>query len=260
MDFNAFDLISEKLMEELKQQGFNDPEPMEDEDGRAEIIKTKDVAYSLLYDEKRERFELRSAILDEDGEAGDEWKSLSLWLFDKTDGTRQDAESIANDFVDVVSGPKVVANVQQQKRRKKGEERVIDPMFFFNRLVNVIPELKHDMNDERITYGQIRPVTFTKTKIVPKVEDLAKNRSGSQDFKKMCELFTDMYKDGDMDLRSVLSISLLNEVSDSTFEKIKENVSDDLAKDMTYTVKLKGKKINPEKPKKQKKVVAKLND
>lgn len=46
-------------------------------------------------------------------------RGLSLWLFDEREGTRADAESILNDFLEVVQGPKRVALVQQKHRSKK---------------------------------------------------------------------------------------------------------------------------------------------
>ena len=94
-----------------------------------------------------------------DGEPGT-WRSLSLWLYDEREGTRADMESILNDFVEVVQGPKRVAVVQQKRRGKDGE-RTVDPLFFMNRLVNIFPELKDELNQEKIAYGQVRYVTLS---------------------------------------------------------------------------------------------------
>jgi hypothetical protein len=33
-----------------------------------------------------------------------EWKTLATWLYDETVGTQKDADSIANDFIEGVSG------------------------------------------------------------------------------------------------------------------------------------------------------------
>ncbi|MEG1427190.1 MAG: hypothetical protein RSC76_05830, partial [Oscillospiraceae bacterium] len=96
--------------------------------GRAVLFSTDEVAYSIVYDKKRQRFELRSASFAADGKLSD-WKSLALWLFDSEEGTRADAESIANDFLEVVQGPKRIAAVQTAKRKKKGEETNVDPQF-----------------------------------------------------------------------------------------------------------------------------------
>ena len=258
MDFNAFTWIQEQLAEELARQGFSQPEPLEDPAGPAAIFTAKEVAYSLLYDKKAQHFELRSTSLDEDGVPG-EWRRLSLWLFDEQAGDRADAESIANDFLDVVKGPARMQQVQQKRRRGKDEERNIDPLFFLNRLVNVFPEVKEELNGEKIVYGQVRPVAFVKEKIVPKCESLASRSPDGEAMKKLCALLDDMYKNGDMDLRSIVTAVLLNGLSDQAFSTVRERLGDELKKSTRYSRRLKGKNIKPEKKKKQKQVEARLD-
>ena len=63
-----------------------------------------------------------------------------------------------------------------------------------------------------------------------------------------------------MDLRSIVTAAFLNGLSDSAFETVQEQLGDELKKCAKYTRKLRGKKIKPEKKKKQKKVVAKPLD
>ncbi len=259
LEFNAFALIQEGLGEELAKQGFGAPQPLEDPAGQAVMFSTDEVAYSLVYDEKHQRFQLRSASLDGEGKP-EEWRGLSLWLFDQKEGTRADAESILNDFLEVVQGPKRVAMVQQKRHRGKDDERVVDPLFFMNRLVNLFPELKDPFNEERILYGQVRYVTFTREKVLPLCEELAAKRPESDTMKKFCSLLDDMYRDGDMDLRSLVTAALLNGLSDGAFQTVEGKLGDELKKCVKYSRKLRGKKIKPEKKKKQKKVVAKPLD
>lgn len=256
MTFNAFEVIRDSLMEELRQQGFGEPVSVEEEGGRFEMTVAADIAYGLKYDKKRQQFELRSTTLDED-QKPTKWRSLSVWLFDENEGTRSDAESISNDFLEVVRGPKRVAVVK--KKKNKDEDRNVDPAFFFNRLVGIFPEIRDEINEERILYGQVRPVTFAKEKVLPKCEDLAKKYKDSSTMQKLCELFNDMYADGDLDLRSVLTISIMNGMSEEAFLAMKDKLSDELQLDTKYTRKLIGKKIKPEKKKKEKKVVARLD-
>lgn len=257
MNFNAYGLIMDMLMEELEKQGFRAPAPIEWEEGRAEMMATEDVAYGLFYNKKQQRFELKSTTLDDDDNPT-AWRSLSLWLFDEAEGTREDANSIANDFLEIVQGPKRVAVVQQKKKRGKNDERNIDPLFFINRLANIFPELKEDLKEERITYGQVRYATFLKEKATPKCQELALRYKDSELTEKLSTLFSDMYADGDMDLRSLLTISLLNNMSEEGFLNIREKLSDELQTDTKYTRKLIGKNIKPEKKKKEKKVQARL--
>ncbi len=259
MDFNAFDFIQDGLFAELSSQGFAPAEPLKEEGGRAVMFSTGEVAYSLLYDKSRQRFELRSAVLDAQGAPG-EWRSLSLWLFDEHEGTKSDLESILNDFLDVVRGPKRTAIVQQKKKRGKDDDRVVDPLFFCNRLINLFPELRDELNDEKILYGQVRFVAFSKEKVAPKMEDLIKKYPESEPVTKLAALFDDMYKNGDLNLRAILTAVLLNELSDEAFSTIWEKFADELKTAAKYSRRLKGKNVKPEKKKKQKQVVAKLSN
>ena len=259
MSFNAFEWIENGLAEELSKQGFHEPQPLEDPAGQAVMFSTEDVAYSLLYDRQHQRFELRSTTLTEEKKPGD-WRSLSLWLFDEKEGERGDAESILNDFLEVVQGPKRVAVVQQKHRSRKEGERNVDPLFFINRLVNIFPQLRDALNEEKIVYGQVRYATFIKKSVVPLCEDLARKYPDSDPMKKLCSLLDDMYKDGDLDTRALATITLLNSLSDEAFAPVRDRLGEELQKDVKYTRRLKDKKIKPEKKKKQKKVVAKPLD
>ena len=151
--------------------------------------------------------------------------------------------------------------VQQKKtRRTKDNERSVDPLFFLNRLVNFFPELKEEINEEKIVYGQVRAVTFVRSQVVPKVSRLLKSSPKTGTLEKLGSLLGDMYKDGDLDLRSVVTIALLNQLDDQDFETLKPHLGEELQKAVRFTRKLKGKKVKPEKKKKEKKVVARLDD
>lgn len=108
-------------------------------------------------------------------------------------------------------------------------------------------------------YGQVRPATFVRDKLVPKCEALAKNRAGSDAMKKLCALLDDMYKNGDMDLRSVITAVLLNGLSDEAFAAMREGLGEELQKSSRFSRRLRGKQVKPEKKKKQKKVEARLD-
>lgn len=261
MDFIPFDLIQNALSAELSQQGFKEPEPLEDGEGRAVIFATEEVAYSLLYATKRQSFVLRSTTLTESGKPG-AWRELSAWLFDMKSGERADAESIVNDFLEVVRGPKRVAVVQQQRKRSaKGENRTVDPLFFINRLVNIFPEVKEELNEEKIVYGQVRSITFLRAHVLPRVEDLVKKYPDSEPVGKLCDLLDDMYKNGDMDLRSIVTYVFCNGLSEESFRVLQERFQGDLKKVSGFSRRLIGKNIKPEKKKKKrgKKVEARLS-
>ncbi len=260
MDFNAFQLISTALSAELTKQGFKEPEPLEDPEGQAAMFAAEEVAYSLLYDRKKKSFLLRSTNLREDGRPGD-WRTLSTWLFDEQTGDRSDAESIINDFLEIIQGPKRVQMVQQQRKRSKGRERNVDPMFFINRLVHMFPGAKDALNDEKIVYGQVRYITFIKASLLPEIESLLKNYPDSELVDKLASLLDDMYKNGDLDLRAIVTYVVIDGLSKESFEVLYEKLGDELKKSAKPARRLIGKNIKPEKKKKKggKKVEARLS-
>ncbi len=250
----ALELIAEKVGQALAQQSFErQSEPLREEKGIGVLFTSENVAYSIFYETGAKRFLLRTAPMTEKGPDSN-WKTLSTWMYDSANGSDlSDAESIANDFVETIQGPKRLAAVQQsKKKRKKDDEYNVDPVFFFNRMVNIFPELREEIAQERIEYGKIRSVTFARSKLLPKMENLAKSYSDSDPYNKMVSLLNDMYQNGDMDVRSIVTMVLLNGITDeSIVEKMSEQFSDDLKKAWKFGKKYKGKKVKPEKKKKR---------
>lgn len=260
MSFPAMDLIAEKLGEVLKAQNFSAAKEYTDEKGPCVIFTGEEFAYSILYDEKKKLFQLRSAEMDENSPG--EWQAAASWLFDpETDGNG-DAESIANDFCDTVQGPKNMALMTQKKKRKKNEDGTqnADPVFLFNRFVNIFPDLREDMTKERIRYGKVRAFTFAKTQVAPRCEALAEKYPDTDAFDRMCTVLNDMYANGDLDARSCITMAILNNVSDTAFGAMKEKLSEDLMKNYKYGRRYIGKEVKPEKKKKRSKIVARALD
>ena len=262
MEQKAFELIQNKLHEALAEQGFGEAVSLQAEGATAVMFTTGEVAYSLFYEQKKKRFSLRSTTMISKTEPG-AWRELSTWLFDGEENTQSDAEDIANDFLSIIQSTKRVELVQTaKKRRKKEEEEYVEPQFFFNRLVPVFPELRDEMNEERIVYGQVRPTFFAENKVAPKCEKLAKEYKDTDLFKRMVSVICDIYNAGDKDTRAVIQFGVLNNIRDEeAIRNIMESFTEDcdLAKVYKHSRKLIGKKIKPEKKKKEQKVDARLN-
>jgi hypothetical protein len=65
-----------------------------------------------------------------------------------------------------------------------------------------------------------------------------------------------MYVSGDLDVRSIITIVLLNGLSERAVEALKPNFSQELAKAHKSALKMKGKKVKPEKKKKRSQIMA----
>nr|WP_319487432.1 hypothetical protein [uncultured Caproiciproducens sp.] len=262
MEQKAFDLIAEKVGAVLNGQGFvrADGEQQES-DGRSVLFKGENTAYSIFYNRGKKRFELRTCDVD-DGEPDLKWKSISIWLFDSQTDSLSEAESIVNDFVETIEGPKRLAAVKTKKKRKKDDENNADPVFFFNRFIGIFPELRDELSNEKAQYGDVRAVHFARENLTPKIEALCAHTEKTDSIKRCSDLLNDMYAVGDMDVRSIITIVVLNGINNQiAIENLKPMFSDDLKKSFISGLKFKGKTVKPAKKKKEKKfVAANLND
>ena len=255
LENDAFKLVIDKISTLLKGLGYHRLEEKEPEkDGKSAVFSSSDAAYGVFYLESRKRFELRACGAS-DGVPDGKWKSVSMWLFDPETDTPDDAENIANDFIETIRGPVQITSVRKKKHRKDDDDNV-DPIFFFNRFVGVFPELKEALNEERKIYSGVRAVVFARSKLLPKLEALCSEGADHNAINRCCSLLNEMYVSGDMDVRSVITIVLLNGLSERAIGNIKPLFSTELAKGYKAGLKMNGKKVKPEKKKKRKKIMA----
>jgi hypothetical protein len=256
MDQKAFEIVAGGVETALSGRGYRRTEGEAQKNGHEVLFLGKGNAYSVLYQEKEKRFSLRTC--DMDGEKPDgKWKSLAMWLYDPATDTPAQAQSIANDFMETLTGPKQTAAVKTRRKRKKDDDSNVDPLFFFNRFVGVFPELKDELNAEKSMYGDVRAVTFAREKLLPKINALVNNPAEKSRIARCCQLLNDMYVSGDMDVRSIITIVILNGIDgESAVETVRSQLSEELQKSYKAALKFKGKKVKPEKKKKKKKFIA----
>ena len=253
---NAFELIDQQLDKALTEQGFvrQNVSNKEDKD-KVALYLNESVAYSMLYETNKKRFELRTCGMTDDG-PNNEWKNIATWLFDPDNDTLKEAESIAADFVETVCGTQRRAIAQAAaKKRKKDEDGNVDPLFLMNRLVNVFPELREEIRDEREHYERFRGVTFAREKVVPKLQLLLRSGNEKQ-LDKLMEILSDVYNMGDLDARGLITVVILNSIEGDDIAKVEQKLTPELQKAWKAARHYKGKKIKPEKKKKEKKFVS----
>ena len=258
MEQKALDLITEKVGQALAPQGFQKSDAeLNEEGGLYSVFLGDGTVYCVYFDADKNRFELRSGSVDEEEKLKEDWKVISMWLFDPENDTLKEAESIGNDFVETIEGPKRIAAVNnKKKKRSKDAENSPDPVFFYNRLVNFMPELKEEMNEERVRYGDVRAVTFAKEKVLPRLNAIASRKNDGETVKKLAQLLSDIYKNGEMDTRAIITMVLLNGMESQAIENLRPDFGEELEKAYKAGLKFKGKTVKPEKQKKQKKFVA----
>ena len=75
-------------------------------------------------------------------------------------------------------------------------------------------------------------------------------RGAKGETNKLANMISTQYSNGDMDTRSIITIVILNSIDEKYAEKFRALLSEELQKAWSYAVKLKGKKVRPEKEKK----------
>jgi len=243
----SFDIIAEKVAAPLSSQGFKREKTANSDKELIALFTGEAIAYSVIYFVDKKHMVLRSCAMTEEG-PDNEWNTMATWMFDpETDGAKE-AESIGNDFSDTVSATAVVKRVKQAKK-KKGDEGNADPLFLAKRFVTFFPELKDVVKAEQDSYEEFRGVNFIRTNVVDRVNALI-NRDVKSEVKKLAQMLSTQYANGDMDTRSIITIVILNSVEEKNIEKFKALLSEELQKAWTYALKIKGKKIKAEKPQK----------
>ena len=251
----AFDLIAGKVEEELKKSGYTKQKVASENEGDLVALFTSDnIAYSVVYILDRQQMVLRSCTMTDEG-PDNEWKTLATWLYDEETSSQKDAESIANDFIEGVSGTIAVKRAKQVKqKKKKGDDGSADPKFLAKRFVAYFPELKDEIKMEEDCYYPFRGATFAKEHIAPRVADYIK-RANNKETEKFANVFNVQYGNGDRDTRAVITIVILNSLEDEEFYKVSEFFNDDLEKAAKAARKYKGKEVKPEVPKKPRKSI-----
>lgn len=243
----AFEIISNKVADALKPQGFNREKVVGTDKEMVALFVGESVAYSVIYYTDKMHVVLRSCTMTDDG-PDNQWKSMATWMFNPETDSSKEAESIGNDFAEAVSAASAVKRVKQTKK-KKSDDGNADPLFLSKRFVTFFPELKADIKAEQEDYESFRGVHFIRTYVVPRINDLLA-RGTKGEISKLAQMISTQYANGDMDTRSIITIVILNSIDEQHIEKFEPMLSDELQKSWKYAKKMKGKKVKPEKPKK----------
>ncbi|MBQ8795725.1 MAG: hypothetical protein IJZ54_04815 [Clostridia bacterium] len=246
----AFGIITDKVYDALKGQNFTKQKVESSNTNElVSLFTSESVAYSVIYFKDKMLCVLRSCSMTDEG-PDNEWKTMATWMFNPESDTEKEADSIGNDFVEAVSSASAVKRVKQAKKKKSGDDGNADPLFLAKRFMVLFPELKEEIKKEQDTKEVFRGVYFTRNFIVPRVNALLQ-RGVKSEINKLSQILSTQYQNGDMDTRSIITIVILNSTEEKYKEKLEEKMSDELKKAWSFALKMKGKKVKPEKVKKK---------
>ena len=247
----ALSVIGKKLDVLLKSRGFTKKNLSNLSIGFA----SKDTSYVIEFNDNKIRLingsfrdsQSKSEINETGGEGG---VVLSEWFFDPSSSTEKDAESIANDFVEVLTGKGDGNTNSRQNKKGKSKTENSSIHFFLNRLITIFPELKPKVTVEKDTYSKFRYTTFIRDEFVPLFLDLVNTcDKKSEKLKKTINVLNNFYDNSDMSVRSIITIIILNSIDENSdaYLKIDGLLKNDLRVAFTCARKYKNKKVKPEK-------------
>lgn len=244
----AFDTVALKVETALKAQGFKKEKIDSTDKELVALFTGETVAYSVIYTIDKMYMVLRTCTMTEEG-IDNEWKTMGTWVFNPDIDTMKEAESIGNDFTDLVSSQTATKRVQQTKKKKNKDEGNADPRFLAKRFITYFPEIRDLIKEEEETYRNFRGVTFFRQNIVGRVNNFIRTASKGEK-SKMGQMISTQYNNGDMDTRSIITMVILNGIEEKYADEFSKLLSDELQKAWKYAKKMKGKKVKPEKKKK----------
>lgn len=247
----AFKIIEEILFEDLSKKGFQ-----KSRENSSIIFSSKDIVYKVEFDNSHKQFCLSSCTVLEDGIPSKDFSNISVWLFNPSVDTEKEAKSIAADFLETLGGPKQKARIQSSTK-KSNEQNNTNLIFFINRLITIFPEIKEDIKNEKDTYEEFRGINFIRESVLPYIKELL-NFNQKDKLKKLCTTLNTAYGNANLDVRSAITMIILNSIDDEKNKNLIEPfLSEDLKRAWKAAQKYKNKTVKPEKAKKKKSFLAK---
>lgn len=240
---NCFDLLCQYICEDGRVKVFNIVSKSENEI----VLQKGEEMFQVQYNKAEKQVKLNLL-----GQGKSCIKNFSSWLLDSETATKKDIDFISKDFISTMTGKEKIKSLKAKKKSKNSDDGNVTGLFFANRMVNIFSELKEEIQEEKENHEEFRSATFAKEHILPKVCELLKSEGEKARINKFAKLLSDLYKNGTLDARSIITIVILNNIDDEkSAETLKSVVSEELLKAWNAALKYKGKKVAPEKPKKK---------
>lgn len=213
-------------------------------------ISSKSENYKIKFDESKKLVSLNLMSNEKETE-------ISSWLLDNETATQKDADLIAKDFIETMAGKEKKKVKQTKKKVKSSDESNVTGLFFANRMASFFPELKQEIQKEKELYPEFRAVDFACKEVLPRVQSLVENSTEKSRVSKFGKVLSDLYQNGTLDTRSIITMGILNFISgDKAIQNLKNSLTPDLVNAWEAALKYKNKKVNPEKSKNKKSLLS----
>lgn len=216
--------------------------------------------YTMEYDTSKSLIKLFCCSeKDSENKVESEQRVISSWLMEFEKCTSKDVNTIAADFIqEMVGKEKNLSPTAQIRKKRPSNENNITGLFFANRMASIFPKIKEKIQEEKNLESDFRIASFTQTYILPCIEELLNSGKQKSEMNKLGKLLGDLYHNGGLDVRSVITMGVFCNLSDRSAIALRGLVCDELAKAFDAAMKYKGKNVKPKKIRAKKSFLSKL--
>lgn len=220
------------------------------------VLTDGNINAKIVYSPEIERF----ILLRGDANCADgDYTELQSYLFVPTGDNVSDireACSVANEFSETFGGPAPANIIPQASRKLSKKDRESDEssaVFFVNRIPSVLPECREPLLMHKDYFEMLLPNKFCEEVVVSAVTRLLSDKSRKAQAEQFFAFLCKMYDSGDMDVKSIITMTILNSITgEERIEYVEGLLSDTLKKAWKSARKFIGKQIKPEKESKYK--------
>ena len=239
MEKNYFNVICDTITQTEKTKNFS----VKNKKENYLLLSDNSTSYEIKYDDNSKQITL--SLCEGDNPS----KIISAWLVNEN-SSQKDIKLIADDFITSMVG-KEKKLVRQIKKKSDENENNITGLFFANRMATFFPGLKEPIQQEKEQYEEFRAVKFSREFILPQINEFIKSEKSTPKISKLGKTLSELYQNSGLSVKSIITIVILNGLSEENENKFKQYLSDELNKSWEAAKKYKGKKVKPEKPKKK---------
>ena len=212
----------------------------------------------IVYAPDTKRFFLFKGEADS---ADDDFVELQSYFFDPTGDSVSDVReacSVANEFSETFSGPAPVNVIPQASRKLSKKDRDSDEssaVYFVNRIPGVLPECREPLLMHKEFFDMLLPNKFCEEVVVSAVARLLSDKTRKAQAEQFFAFLSKMYDSGDMDVKSIITMTILNSITGpERIEYVEGLLSDGLKKAWKSARRFIGKEVKPEKESKYKQI------
>ncbi len=188
-----------------------------------------------------------------------DYTELQSYLYEPTGEDAADvreAYSVANEFSETFGGPAPMTIIPQASRKLSKKERDSDEssaVYFVNRIPGVLPECREPLLLHKEYFDMLLPNKFCEEVVVSAVARLLSDKSRKPQAEQFFAFLNKMYDSGDMDVKSIITMTILNSITgEERIEYVDSLLSDTLKKSWKSARRFIGKQVKPEKESKYK--------